>query len=291
MDQALNAIDPSKIRNAVQMFWDPEPSNDASRNLPAWCLGHSYKLGPRPNNGKPVGNRTPNTKPDPIATLAADSGQKQGIKNTVSSDAENATPPSSLTTSTSTRAAPASPTTTQRPDTPPDSVSSSFDSSLAYEEFPNRENGGWPAAFLDDVESRLWMTYRSDFELIPRSQDPDATRALSFAMRLRTQFSDQLGFSSDTGWGCMIRTGQCLLANTKCFLDLGRDWRRSRGGEGSILAQFSDDPRAPYSIHNFVRHGSQACGKYPGEWFGPSATARCIQYGNVSFLRLRALTD
>jgi cysteine protease ATG4 len=26
-----------------------------------------------------------------------------------------------------------------------------------------------------------------------------------------------------------------------------------------------------------------ACGKHPGEWFGPSATARCIQYKNFSF--------
>lgn len=41
---------------------------------------------------------------------------------------------------------------------------------------------------------------------------------------------------------------------------------------------FADDRRAPYSIHNFVAHGAQFCGKYPGEWFGPSATAQCIRY-------------
>lgn len=44
-----------------------------------------------------------------------------------------------------------------------------------------------------------------------------------------------------------------------------------------ILSMFADDPKAPFSVHRFVEHGAAACGKYPGEWFGPSATARCIQ--------------
>lgn len=48
--------------------------------------------------------------------------------------------------------------------------------------------------------------------------------------------------------------------------------------ESRLLSLFADDSRAPFSIHNFVQYGATACGKYPGEWFGPSATARCIQY-------------
>lgn len=40
---------------------------------------------------------------------------------------------------------------------------------------------------------------------------------------------------------------------------------------------FADDPRAPFSVHRFVQHGELACGKHPGEWFGPSAAGRCIQ--------------
>ncbi len=40
---------------------------------------------------------------------------------------------------------------------------------------------------------------------------------------------------------------------------------------------FADDPKAPFSIHKFVEHGASACGKHPGEWFGPSATARCTK--------------
>jgi cysteine protease ATG4 len=45
----------------------------------------------------------------------------------------------------------------------------------------------------------------------------------------------------------------------------------------ALLSLFADDPQAPFSIHRFVELGAAVCGKYPGEWFGPSATARCIQ--------------
>lgn len=57
------------------------------------------------------------------------------------------------------------------------------------------------------------------------------------------------------------------------------DWRRGakEAEELQLLSLFADDPDAPFSIHRFVQHGATACGKHPGEWFGPSATARCIQ--------------
>lgn len=58
------------------------------------------------------------------------------------------------------------------------------------------------------------------------------------------------------------------------------DWRRGQNAdeEAQLLKLFADDPHAPLSIHRFVEHGAQACGKYPGQWFGPSATAKCIEY-------------
>jgi cysteine protease ATG4 len=79
----------------------------------------------------------------------------------------------------------------------------------------------------------------------------------------------------------MIRSGQCILANALQVLRLGRDWTWRRDSpdpeHASILSLFADDPHAPFSIHRFVEHGAAVCGKYPGEWFGPSAAARCIQ--------------
>ncbi|KAL2135670.1 hypothetical protein VTI74DRAFT_7351 [Chaetomium olivicolor] len=237
-------------RRIFQKIWDPEPINVS--NEPVWCLGRSYMLSTKTS-------RSPS--PLTASTPPADSTLDTVVKAT----------PSPIP-------APAATSQQQVLDTPPDSIASSLDSSLAYDD-TSRQDSGWPPAFLDDFESRIWMTYRTGFDVIPRSTDPKATSALSFAMRLKTSFGDQTGFSSDTGWGCMIRSGQSLLANALLVSRLGRDWRRATDpdGEREILALFADDPRAPYSLHNFVKHGAISCGKYPGEWFGPSATARCIQ--------------
>lgn len=80
----------------------------------------------------------------------------------------------------------------------------------------------WPKEFLLDFESKIWMTYRSRFPPIPRSEDLNATSSMSFTTRLRSQLGDSEGFTADTGWGCMIRSGQSLLANTLIVRSLGR---------------------------------------------------------------------
>lgn len=109
------------------------------------------------------------------------------------------------------------------PSTPVESSSDSFDEALAYSEIArgSDEVVSWPQPFLDDFESRIWLTYRSHFPPIPKSQDPKASASLSFSTRL-SQLVDQGGFTSDTGWGCMIRSGQCVLANAISILNLGR---------------------------------------------------------------------
>ncbi|CAG8132937.1 unnamed protein product [Penicillium olsonii] len=157
-------------------------------------------------------------------------------------------------------------------------------------------NDTWPKAFISDFGSRVWITYRSNFIPIPRTKTPEATSSMTLGVRLRSQLMDSQGFTSDTGWGCMIRSGQALLANTLSILVLGRgenrpamlqtqandptpDWRRGEKveEESKLLSLFADHPDAPFSIHRFVDRGANSCGKYPGEWFGPSATAKCIE--------------
>ncbi|KAI5806185.1 putative cysteine protease atg4 [Geopyxis carbonaria] len=141
------------------------------------------------------------------------------------------------------------------------------------------EQSPWPPGFMDDFSSRVWVTYRSDFPPIPRSP-PKENSTMSLFTTLRTHLPEHSqGFTSDSGWGCMIRSGQCVLANALFNLHLGRDWRRGEkvDEERRLLSLFADDPKAPFSIHKFVRHGQVACEVNPGEWFGPSAASQCIQ--------------
>lgn len=88
--------------------------------------------------------------------------------------------------------------------------------------------------------------------------------------------------TSDAGWGCMLRTGQCVLGNALVRLHLGRAWRvdHSPRDEGyrRILTWFLDDPSVlcPFSVHRMALVGREL-GKEVGEWFGPSTAAGAIR--------------
>ena len=88
----------------------------------------------------------------------------------------------------------------------------------------------WPPVFYADFTSRIWLTYRSQFIPIrdvslEDLDSPPPANAPSTSPQPKRSFW-QLGgekcWSSDAGWGCMVRTGQSLLANTLLFVHLGR---------------------------------------------------------------------
>ncbi|OCT47666.1 putative cysteine protease atg4 [Cladophialophora carrionii] len=273
-----------EIKRFVRYFYDPPPKYDDMSGTSIWLLGKEYKA----------------TPPKPVTTTDHD----DVVEVESSSDSHE---PSDAASAPST-----APETQQQQQQSQQNASesqntSSFDDAQLVtggEDTPSLSNDpsdrGWPIPFLDDFESRVWMTYRSNFTPIPRSHDVDSSTGLSWSVRLRN-LTEREGFSSDTGWGCMIRSGQSLLANALIMLRLGRDWRRpgthtsrtasppppssepptytssSTQTEASILSLFADSPSAPFSIHRFVHHGATSCGKHPGQWFGPSATASCIQ--------------
>lgn len=112
------------------------------------------------------------------------------------------------------------------------------------------------------------------------------------------------GLTTDAGWGCMLRTGQSVLANALLNVHLGRDWRReakaslistmdNTTGEDyvslqkrredyakyvQLLSWFMDEPSlaCPFGIHRMAREGKRL-GKEVGEWFGPSTAAGAIK--------------
>ncbi|KAF3931712.1 hypothetical protein ABW19_dt0205594 [Dactylella cylindrospora] len=244
-----------KFQRVIQYFWDPPVKNDDPMKSPIWCLGLQYSSKPKEPESKSSDDydtvNASSTESVPVILSASDSKSAELMPHHATQHETDS-------------------------DTS-DTVEVHKDNSTEI------DDDGWPHAFLDDVDAKFWMTYRGGFTPIPLSSTGRGN--MTFATRLRS-LADQEGFTSDTGWGCMIRSGQCVLANSISMLKLGRgiltihqDWRRGKSPieEQRILSLFADDPRAPFSLHNFVKYGEASCGVYPGEWFGPSATARCIQ--------------
>ncbi|KAI8450500.1 hypothetical protein BY996DRAFT_6417315 [Phakopsora pachyrhizi] len=106
------------------------------------------------------------------------------------------------------------------------------------------------------------------------------------------------GLTTDVGWGCMLRTGQSLLANSLLVAHLGRDWRRPLASitdqpdsaptepiYARLLSWFIDSSSsfAPFSVHRFALKGKEL-GKEVGEWFGPSTASGAIKALTNNFI-------
>ncbi|KAF1810599.1 hypothetical protein P152DRAFT_475431 [Eremomyces bilateralis CBS 781.70] len=300
-------------KRVLQYFWDPPPRNDDPSEAPIWVLGRQYEaIDPidrssiareeaetrrqQEDGQRQQQNEQQNEPQDEPQTqknqqrIQINTGPQSPSPSASSNPSpidlftsHHSKPPSMAASSTSMLEHPSATSSLEdlgrshaSSTDPPPSASNGNGPGSTNEDAD--ADGGWPAAFLDDFESRVWMTYRSGFPCIERTAGAGAGAGLSLGVRLR-QLGGQGGFTSDSGWGCMIRSGQSLFANALVMLRFGRDWRRGEreAEEKELLALFADDPNAPFSIHRFVDHGASACGKHPGEWFGPSATARCIQ--------------
>ncbi|KAF9436008.1 Cysteine protease atg4 [Entomortierella beljakovae] len=116
----------------------------------------------------------------------------------------------------------------------------------------------WSDFQQDFTLGLIWCTYRHNYQPIRPSN-----------------------FTSDVGWGCMLRSGQSLLANALAIQFMGRGWTRPTPGDpmwnhyAQILFWFLDDMNAksPFSVHRIALLGKQL-GKNIGEWFGPSTTSQ-----------------
>ncbi|XP_056460802.1 cysteine protease atg4da-like [Gadus chalcogrammus] len=144
--------------------------------------------------------------------------------------------------------------------------------------------------FHCSFSSLLWLTYRRGFP-------PLAGCSLT----------------SDSGWGCVLRTGQMLLAQSllrhlmppgwtwsqgylgvRDDLDLpstpeggGAPWTRRRSlepqlavrveeGHRRVVSWFGDHPAAPFGVPRLVELG-RSSGKRAGDWYGPSIVAHILR--------------
>ncbi|MEQ2171599.1 Cysteine protease atg4b [Goodea atripinnis] len=138
-----------------------------------------------------------------------------------------------------------------------------------FEDFPETSEPVWILGkeynaltekdeILSDVTSRLWFTYRKNFQPIGGT-----------------------GPTSDTGWGCMLRCGQMILGEALMCRHLGRDWRWARDQKQreeyiSILNAFIDKKDSYYSIHQIAQMGVGE-GKPIGQWYGPNTVAQVLK--------------
>ncbi|KAI0917727.1 hypothetical protein AcV5_003899 [Taiwanofungus camphoratus] len=176
-----------------------------------------------------------------------------------------------------------------------------LESSLTHSQpSPTSPNGKdpskhWPPVFYADFTSRIWLTYRSQFQPIRDTTlsaletdvgENAAPSSSPHPKKWNWPLGGEKGWTSDTGWGCMLRTGQSLLANALLHLHLGRDWRRppypiytvDYATYVQIITWFLDDPSflAPFSVHRMALVGKEL-GKDVGQWFGPSTAAGAIR--------------
>eukprot|EP01156_Anaeramoeba_ignava_P021227 Anaeramoba_ignava/c18518_g1_i1.p1 GENE.c18518_g1_i1~~c18518_g1_i1.p1 ORF type:complete len:168 (+),score=43.80 c18518_g1_i1:244-747(+) len=111
--------------------------------------------------------------------------------------------------------------------------------------------------FYSDFNSKIWISYRKNFESLS-------------------------GHTSDSGWGCMYRTGQMILANTLSVLFLGRNFRLQEATDEQnkifhrIISFFADEKEAPYSIHKISELGVEM-GMQISEWYSPTMIVQIIK--------------
>jgi hypothetical protein len=164
-------------------------------------------------------------------------------------------------------------------------------------------------SLTSDFASLFWFSYRKDFppitnelkQITPMTMTPIPEKnggGLIYYTPTRTKnktpeeegytssltriYQSMVSYTSDAGWGCMMRSGQMMLAQAFVQYYLGRGFRlppddNQMNMYTMILNWFLDREEAPYSIHRIAQAGT-LYSKKVGEWFGPSTIAMVLQY-------------
>lgn len=128
------------------------------------------------------------------------------------------------------------------------------------------------------IASILWVTYRKGFPPIgsPSSYQYTSDKGKEMSQYVQMEFT----FDVFSGFGCMIRCGQMLMAEALKRVHLGRDWTWTRETQDEtylkIVNRFIDERSAPYSIHQISEMGQES-GKKISDWFSPNEISQVLK--------------
>jgi hypothetical protein len=120
-----------------------------------------------------------------------------------------------------------------------------------------------------EIYSRLWFTYRKDFEPLGKK------------------------YTSDCGWGCMLRSAQMLVAQALLVNNFGTEWSLYKSLKTQkdcnlykeIISLFNDRPSrsCPFGIHRLLEIADKKLNDSnqatrAGTWFGPSSVCLLMKY-------------
>jgi cysteine protease ATG4 len=153
---------------------------------------------------------------------------------------------------------------------------------------------GWGSSLMQRAKTRLYMSLGRAPKELPESAyeggEPlwllgcccstgefkeRAGRLFWFSYRQGFPPIEPTSLTSDTGWGCVLRSGQMLLATALSRMMAARG---KQDVDRRLLPWFADlpGPAHPYSVHNIAQLGT-LFGIKIGEWFQPSIIAKVLK--------------
>ncbi|KAL7418855.1 Cysteine protease atg4 [Cryptotrichosporon argae] len=308
--------DPIWVMGVAHPGWTPSTPSRSTEDLPG-PIGHDEDDGRRGSGSSSRSGRPSPPRESALRPPAWSSRRKEAV---ASGGSASSSPPGKLghlfSASTLSLVPVGSPGKDEKADSPRKTLKK------------DKEVVRWPEQFYDDFRSCVWCTYRSQYapiaaipqnSLLPTAaaywaaHGPPAdlappslgasTSSAPLGATSRAALSgwgwarDDRGLTSDAGWGCMLRTGQSMLANALIHHRLGRSWRvpparpplepespaelaqlEAYAQYVKILSWFLDDPSplCPFSVHRMALIGKEL-GKEVGEWFGPSTAAGALK--------------
>lgn len=141
-------------------------------------------------------------------------------------------------------------------------------------------------ALDQEIYSRLWFTYRKDFEPL----------------------NGNVKYTSDCGWGCMLRSAQMLMAQGLIYHFFGSEWslgqsileEKNLNLYKNIISLFNDrySLKCPFGLHNLLELadkndspvGSKSNSRI-GTWFGPTSVCTLMKESLNECANIKLLDD